>query len=178
VKPLTDLPRERIEGIRLLVLDVDGVLTDGRITYSASGDEIKAFHVRDGTAIKYWGRCGHGTAILSGRDSPVVHRRAEELGIGTVRTGAKQKLPAFREILAETGIDAAETAYIGDDLPDLPPMREAALAITVADGVPEAKDAADAVTTRCGGDAAVREVIEHLLRSQGRWDTILERYLP
>jgi YrbI family 3-deoxy-D-manno-octulosonate 8-phosphate phosphatase len=173
---IAELPRERLAGLRLLVLDVDGVLTDGGIVYSDAGAEIKRFHVRDGSGIKYWCRAGHRCAFLSGRASPVVERRAAELGVGTVRLGAKVKLPVFREILEALQVTAEETIYVGDDLPDLPPMREAGLAVAVAGAVAEVRDAADAATEHSGGDGAVREVVEAVLQAQGRWDGILERY--
>ena len=164
--------------IDLLVLDVDGVLTDGRVTLTASGEEINSFHVRDGSGIKYWMRAGKQAAIISGRSSPAVICRAGELGIEHVRLGAKDKLPVLEALLAELGVDARRTAVVGDDLPDLPMIRCAGWSAAVADAVSEVRDAADYVTTAPGGTGAVREVIELLLRSGGLWETILQRYRP
>src|SRR4051812_13988090 len=121
---MPDLFRERFAAIELLVLDVDGVLTDGRITFTDGGEEIKSFHVRDGTGIKYWRRSGKRVAILTGRTSPVVDRRAAELGIDFVVQGADEKLPAFRRILTDAGVRADQACAVGDDLPDLPMLRE------------------------------------------------------
>ncbi len=162
--------------IDLLVLDVDGVLSDGRIVYDQTGREIKSFSVLDGAGIKYWHRAGKTSAILSGRASGVVDIRAKELGIPIVRQGALDKLPVLREILDQAGVPAERTAYIGDDLPDIPPMRAVGLAITVANGVEEVKAIADHVVDARGGEGAVRLAIEWLLKSGGLWDTILKRY--
>jgi 3-deoxy-D-manno-octulosonate 8-phosphate phosphatase (KDO 8-P phosphatase) len=164
--------------IELLVLDVDGVLTDGRIYLTAEGDELKAFHVRDGSGIKYWLRAGRRAAIITGRSSRVVARRAEELGIEHVRQNAKTKLPVLEELLEELGVDAARTAVMGDDLTDLPMMRRAGLAVTVPEAPDEVRAQADLVTRTPGGQGCVREVIERLLKRQGLWDGIMERYRP
>lgn len=165
-----------LDRIRLLVLDVDGVLTDGRIIYDSTGAETKAFHAADGQGIKYWLRAGHEAAILSGRDSPPVLKRAEELGIRLVRLGAKVKLPAFEEILAEAGVAADETCYVGDDLPDLPPMARAGLAVAVPDAPEEVRRVAHMVTRAAGGAGAVREVVERILKYQDRWAQVTQRY--
>lgn len=162
--------------IDLLVLDVDGVLTDGRITLTAAGEEIKTFHVRDGSGMKYWQRAGKKLAIISGRSSPAIGHRAKELGVEVVRVGAKDKLPLLEEILEETGIPAERTAVIGDDLPDLPLLRRCGFPIATADAVEEVRLAAAYVTRRKGGDACVREVIEMLLKRSGLWEGILARY--
>jgi len=162
--------------IRLLILDVDGVLTDGRIIIDARGVEQKQFDVRDGAGLKYWHRAGNVSAILTGRESPAVSRRAEELGIAVVHQGATDKLAAYEDILAEQGLRDDETAYVGDDVTDLPVLRRVAFPAVVADGAPEARAAALYVTRRPGGQGAVREVIETLLRLQGRWDAIMARY--
>ena len=155
--------------IRLLVLDVDGVLTDGAITYTDAGDELKTFHVRDGSAIKLWHLAGHGSAIISGRSSRAVARRAAELGIRDVLQGQADKATALDEILSRMGVTADETAVIGDDLPDLPLFSRAGFAAAVADAVPELRAAAGLVTMAPGGRGAVREVVEYLLKAQGRW---------
>ncbi len=170
-------PQEKILPVRFLILDIDGVMTDGSIVYSSSGEEWKAFNVKDGAGIKYWHRAGHAAGIISGRESPAVLRRAKELGIMLVEMNAKQKAPALERLLAATGVKPEEAAMIGDDLPDLPVMRRVGLAVAVADAVEEVKEAADFVTTKEGGKGAVREVIEYILKAQGRWEGIMERYL-
>lgn len=167
---------ETLEKIRFLLLDVDGVMTDGSITYSSSGEEIKTFNVKDDSGIKYWIRAGHAAGIVTGRDSVVVARRAEELGIAHLVMGVKKKLPAFEEMLADAGVTPEETAVIGDDLMDLPLIRRAGLGVAVADAVGELREAADMVTKKQGGRGAVREIVELILKNQGRWDTIMQRY--
>ncbi len=168
---------ETLARIRFLILDVDGVMTDGSITYGSSGEEMKSFNVKDGAGLKYWARAGHRAGIITGRSSPVVLRRAQELDIALVTMDAKAKLPAFDAMLAEAGVRPEETAMIGDDLPDLPLIRRVGLGVAVADAVDEVKDAARMITLTRGGRGAVREVIERILKSQGRWDGIMERYL-
>jgi 3-deoxy-D-manno-octulosonate 8-phosphate phosphatase (KDO 8-P phosphatase) len=160
---------KRAAAVRLLVLDVDGVLTDGRITYTADGIEIKSFHVRDGSAVKLWERLGGRVAIISGRTSKAVDVRAAELGIAWVVQGASDKSAAFGRVLDTAGVTAAETCAVGDDLPDLPLLRECGLGVAVADACPEARAAAGYVTHTRGGHGVVREVVELLLRAQGRW---------
>jgi 3-deoxy-D-manno-octulosonate 8-phosphate phosphatase (KDO 8-P phosphatase) len=167
---------QRCQAIELLVMDVDGVLTDGRIVYGDRGEEIKAFHVRDGSGIKLWLKQGKRAAVLTGRKSPIVERRAAELGIGAVIQGADDKLPAFEALLRKEGVTAAQTAYIGDDLPDVPILRRAGLAAAVADACAEARAAAHVVTQACGGQGAVRELVELLLSHQGRWQAIVAEY--
>ena len=165
-----------LDRIRLLVLDVDGVLTDGRIVYDSAGAETKAFSAADGQGLKYWLRAGHQAAILTGRDSATVGRRAEELGISLVRTGAKDKRPAFEEILEEADCTAAEACAVGDDLPDLPVLARAGLAVAVPDAPEEVRRVAHVVTRAAGGAGAVRETIELILRYQDRWDGVTQRY--
>jgi len=160
----------------LLVMDVDGVLSDGRIVYSDQGEEIKAFHVRDGSGIKLWLRQGKRAALLTGRQSEIVKRRGAELGITAVIQGADDKLPAFETLLRDQGVTAAQVAYIGDDLPDVPLLRRCGFAATVADGCAEARAAAHYVTQAAGGRGAVREVIELMLRHQGSWQKIVAEY--
>jgi 3-deoxy-D-manno-octulosonate 8-phosphate phosphatase (KDO 8-P phosphatase) len=167
---------ERCRAIELLVMDVDGVLTDGRIIYSDAGTEIKAFHVRDGSGIKLWLAQGKRAAILSGRKSNVVQRRAAELGVSAVVQGADEKLPALERLLREQGVTPAQTACLGDDLPDVPLLRRCGLALAVADACAEARAAAHYVTQTRGGQGAVREAIEVILRHQGRWLDVVARY--
>ena len=162
--------------IELLVLDVDGVLTDGSIVLDAEGRELKRFCVADGTGIKYWQRLGRRVAFISGRSSPAVVHRAAELGVTMLRLNAKRKLPAYESILASAGVAEARVAVMGDDLPDLPLLARCGLAIAPADAAAEVRAAADLVTTRPGGRGAVREAIEVLLRRAGLWQRVLQRY--
>ena len=168
--------RERLAKIRLLLLDVDGVLTDGRITYDDRGAETKAFDVKDGHGMKMLQRVGFRIGIITGRQSAVVERRAAELGIDLVYQGAKDKLLPFSEILEKTGLTAEEVAYVGDDLPDLPVLMRVGFAVTVADALEELKPHADYVTRRPGGRGAVREVCDLLLKETGRWESVTDRY--
>jgi 3-deoxy-D-manno-octulosonate 8-phosphate phosphatase (KDO 8-P phosphatase) len=156
--------------IRLLLLDVDGVLTDGSVVLTGDGQEIKSFYVRDGTAIVLARREGIEVGLLSGRTSEVTTRRATELGISLVIQGEIDKRAAFGRILAMTGLEAAAVAYMGDDLLDLPVLREAGLSAAPADAAPEVLAAADWTSTRPGGRGAVRELVELLLRARGRWE--------
>ena len=166
-----------LQDIQLLILDVDGVLTDGRIIHSAAGDEVKHFHVRDGSGVKYWQRAGLKMAWITGRESPLVARRAAELGVETLRQGALTKRPVFDEVLASLGVAPEATAVVGDDLPDLPLMRVAGFSACPADAVEEVRAVADYVCRAPGGAGCVREVIEHLLKAAGRWEGILARYV-
>lgn len=170
---MPDVTAEQFARVRLLLLDVDGVLTDGRVVYTAAGDEIKSFHVRDGSGIKYWRQAGGRVAILSGRTSDAVVRRAQELGIAPVVQGADEKLLALRRILSETGLTADQVCAVGDDLPDLPVLTRCGLAVAVADAAPEVKAVAHRVTAAPGGQGAVREAIEWLMRGQGTWDPVV-----
>lgn len=172
------LTPERMARIRFLIFDVDGVLTDGRIIYGNSGEEFKSFDCLDGAGIKYWHRAGHASAIITGRGSLLVERRAKELGIHPVFQHQKDKVVAMRQIMADFGLQPGEAVMIGDDLPDIPAMREAGAGIAVANATAEVREFADAVTTLSGGRGAVREVIESILKAQGRWDGILARYFP
>jgi 3-deoxy-D-manno-octulosonate 8-phosphate phosphatase (KDO 8-P phosphatase) len=167
---------ERCTLIELLLLDVDGVLTDGRIIYDEDGVEIKAFHVRDGSGIKLWQHVGKQVAILSGRGSRVVDLRAAELDVTTVIQGARDKLPAYRDILAQTGARPDQVCFVGDDLPDVPVLRHCGLAVAVADACPEVQQEAHYVTRVAGGRGAVRETIELILRCQGSWQDLVERF--
>jgi len=161
--------------LKLLVLDVDGVLTDGRILSSADGAWEKAFYVQDGCAVKMWARAGGVSAIITGRCDAAIQRRAEELGIGHVRTGAGDKIAALHDILLATEMTVETVAYVGDDLPDLGPMKAAAFPVAVANAHPAVKRAAAYVARRGGGAGAVAEVVEFLLRKQGRWAQSLAR---
>jgi 3-deoxy-D-manno-octulosonate 8-phosphate phosphatase (KDO 8-P phosphatase) len=160
---------DRCAKIELLVVDVDGVLTDGSIIYGDDEVETKAFHVRDGSGLKLWQRACKRAALITGRTSPVVAVRAAEVGIDHVVQGVASKLPAFRNLLDTTGVSPDQVCYVGDDVPDLPVLLQCGLAVAVADACPEVRTAAHYVTRTPGGYGAVREVIELILRSQGRW---------
>jgi len=162
--------------IKLLLLDVDGVMTDGRITYDNNGGELKSFDVKDGHGLKLLQRAGIEVGIITGRQSAVVARRAAELGIELVYQGVKDKLVPFHEILEKLRIAPEEVAYVGDDVVDLPVMRRVGFAVTVADAVEDVKPFADLVTTRDGGRGAVREVCDFLLKKSGRWAVVANRY--
>lgn len=168
--------KARAAAIELLVLDVDGVLTDGAIIYTADRVEIKRFHVRDGSGLKFWHNLGKRSAILSGRASPAVDVRAAELGIAQVHQGRSDKLPVLKEILDQTGLRADQVCAVGDDLPDLPVLRQVGLAIAVADACAEVRAAADYITAVPGGRGAVREAIEWLLKLTDRWGGIVAEF--
>ena len=155
--------------IRLLVLDVDGVLSDGLIHIDGRGVETKTFHTRDGAGIAIWRMLGHEVAIITGRSSMTVQHRADELGIRHVFQGVRDKMKALGTLLGELGLAASEAAAMGDDLPDLPMLRLAGYPIAVADAAREVREMAAFVTLRPGGRGAVREAIEHLLKAQERW---------
>ncbi len=166
----------RAKGIKLLLLDVDGILTDGRLIFDATGEAQMVFHVRDGHGMKLAQRHGIRLAIVTGRESPMVAERARELGIQEVHQKAVDKLPVFEELLQRYGLAPAEAACMGDDLLDLPLMLRAGLAITVPDAAAEVRTAAHYITRSRGGRGAVREAVELLLKSQGHWPAVLERY--
>jgi 3-deoxy-D-manno-octulosonate 8-phosphate phosphatase (KDO 8-P phosphatase) len=161
-----DTLRERARQVRLLVLDVDGVLTDGRIYMSATGEELKVFDVRDGYGLVAAQRAGVAVAIISGRDSPAVACRAAELGIGLIRQGVADKAAVLGEIQRQLGLGASETACVGDDVPDLPMLSMSTLAVAVADAHPSVRTEAHWVTEAAGGRGAVREVCDLLLSSR------------
>jgi 3-deoxy-D-manno-octulosonate 8-phosphate phosphatase (KDO 8-P phosphatase) len=165
------------KAIELLVLDVDGVLTDGGLIIHSDGSESKQFHTLDGHGIRLWQRAGGKVALISGRTSAPVDRRAQELEISYVLQNCHLKLPALEQLLRDTGLKAESVAYVGDDLMDLPPMQRVGFGVAVANAVDEVKGHADYVTTREGGHGAVREVIEYILRNSGRWDSLMSRYL-
>jgi 3-deoxy-D-manno-octulosonate 8-phosphate phosphatase (KDO 8-P phosphatase) len=159
-----------------LVMDVDGVLTDGRLWYGAAAEPSRAFHIQDGLAIKWFIRLGGLPVILTGKRSQAVAARAAELGIEHVMQGSEDKLADVRRFVDPRGIKLGDVAMIGDDLPDLPVMLACGYAIAVANAVAEVRSAAAFVTKRAGGDGAVREAIEHLLGADGRWEQVLAHY--
>ena len=168
--------RDRLARVQLLLLDVDGVLTDGGVTWTNDGVEQKTFSIRDGLGIRLWQQAGGRTGIITGRSSRVVQLRAEELGIGIVRQGIGDKLEAATAVLAEHGLGWEQAAFVGDDLPDLPVVMRCGVGVAVADACPELVAAATLVTRRPGGRGAVREVIERLLEARGQWDAIVHRF--
>ena len=167
---------ERCQPVELILADVDGVLTDGRIVVNNQGIETKHFHIRDGMGIRLWQRAGYRFGVVSLRSSQIVKTRAAELDIGIVRQGADDKLATSLEIVAQLGLSAQQVCYIGDDLPDLPVVRAVGLGVAVADACGELVEAADYVTKAPGGCGAVREVIEMILKAQGRWDDVIQAY--
>ncbi len=162
--------------IKLLLLDVDGVMTDGRIIYDNDGGEAKAFDVKDGHGLKLVQRAGIQVGIITGRQSAVVDRRAAELGIDLVYQGVKDKRLPFKEILEKLTLTPEEIAYVGDDIVDLPVMRQVGFAATVADAVDDVKLFADMVTKCPGGRGAVREICDFILKESGRWSSVTRHY--
>ncbi|HSW62815.1 MAG TPA: 3-deoxy-manno-octulosonate-8-phosphatase KdsC [Dissulfurispiraceae bacterium] len=167
---------ERAKHVRLLILDVDGVMTDGSIILDNNGNELKSFHVRDGHGIKMLQKVGIEIAIITGRTAEVVARRAAELGIQYVYQGALKKAVAYEELRLRTGVPANEIACIGDDIVDIPILRRVALPVAVADATEETKAAAVYVTHAQGGRGAVREVCEIILKANGRWEELFDAY--
>ncbi|MBK8011829.1 MAG: HAD hydrolase family protein [Deltaproteobacteria bacterium] len=155
--------------VRALILDVDGVLTDGRVIYLPGGNEGRTFHVRDGLGIQLLMASGCTVALLSGRESDVVTRRAHELGITALRLGIEDKVDAFESLLDEFQLNDLQVAYVGDDLPDIPVLRRAGLGFAVADAAPEVRSAADLVLRTAGGQGAVREACERILKAKEAW---------
>jgi 3-deoxy-D-manno-octulosonate 8-phosphate phosphatase (KDO 8-P phosphatase) len=175
VKPVSRKQTDR-NAIKMLVLDVDGVLTDGTIVVDAKGGESKFFNAQDGHGLKMWKRTGLKTAFLSGRKSPPTKQHAKEYEIDFCLEGKRDKLAGLKELEKMSGLAPEEMAYVGDDLPDLPPMRCAGFSAAVVNAVDEVKADADYVTKNGGGSGAVREVIEYILKKTGKWDEIMKRY--
>ena len=168
---------DRCQPIELILSDVDGVLTDGRIVLDNQGIETKRFHIRDGMGIRLWQKSGYHFGLITLRSSQVVKTRAAELSIEIIRQGTDDKLVALRQILDELGLAAAQVCYLGDDLPDLSVVRTVGLGVAVADACEELRHAADHVTGAPGGHGAVRETIEMILKAQRRWDDVIQTYL-
>jgi 3-deoxy-D-manno-octulosonate 8-phosphate phosphatase (KDO 8-P phosphatase) len=167
----------RASRIKLLLMDCDGVLTDGRLWLTDEGDEQKSFNTHDGLGLSLLHRAGLKSGIITGRSSRAVARRAQELGVEFVCQGNPDKTAAFEQLLQQAGVNENEVAFVGDDLPDIPIMNRAELAVAVADAVEETRSVAHYVTRAKGGRGAVREVIEIILKSQGRWHDLVEDYL-
>ncbi len=162
--------------IELLVMDVDGVLTDGGIIRDDAGQQIKRFHVRDGTGIVLWRRLGKHAGLITGKESEVVTYRAAELGIEHVFQNVSDKIAAFNELLEDLELTPQQAAYIGDDLPDIPVMRRCGCAIAVQDASEEVRAIARYVTRFPGGYGAVRDAVEWLCKEMGAWQKLVGRY--
>lgn len=163
-------------GIRCLVLDVDGVLTKGEITYTSSGEELKTFHAKDGMGLAIAHAMGLQTAIITGRTSPIVERRAKELKISHVQMGSHNKSAGLQVVLDTLQVAPQEVAYMGDDLNDLGVMSRIGLAMTPQDGVAEIKDIAHYICQANGGEGAVREAVEYILKREGLWEEAVRKY--
>ncbi|SDJ91372.1 KdsC family phosphatase [Billgrantia gudaonensis] len=168
---------DRLRQIRLLGLDVDGVLTDGRLYFQADGIEIKAFHTHDGHGIKLLQQAGIVVALITGRDSPMVSQRAAALGIQHVHQGVDDKLDVLGELCQRLDIGLEQVAYCGDDMPDLAPIQRVGVGISVPGAPSYVRRHADWVTATPGGHGAVREICDTLLQAQGHWNSVLATYL-
>jgi len=169
--------RNPLSNIRLLILDVDGVMTDGIIGVDERGGRIKFFCVADGSAIKYLLRAGLDCAVITAHDFPGIEQILKELGIKTAFKNAKKKLVPYQTILEEKNLKDDQVCYIGDDLVDIPILRRVALPVTVPDAPPEVKEFARYITKNRGGRGAIREVVEMILKAQDKWNSIMKRYL-
>jgi len=167
---------DRWKKIRMLVLDVDGILTDGTILYDGEGRETRTFHVHDGSGIVHLKQGGLIPAVISGRDSAAVRRRLKDMGVEHFSLGRHRKLPEYERIKEEVGLEDGQIAYMGDDLLDLCILTRAGLALTVPGARPEVKEVCHYVTSAPGGRGAVREVVELLLKAQGKWEGIVSGY--
>ncbi len=167
---------KRIQPLKMMIFDVDGVMTDGRVIYHDDGSEIKAFDVQDGHGIKLLQRAGFEVALITGRHCAAVEHRAKGLGIRRVFQGIHVKVEAYEQILSETGLAHEQVGYMGDDLIDIPVMRRVGFAVAVPNSSPHVLPHAHYVTRASGGHGACREVCELLLMVQGLWDTVTQRY--
>lgn len=167
---------QRASRVTVLLLDVDGVLTDGRIVYAEHGDELKCFDVQDGAGLVFWHRVGLKSAIITSRKSRMVKRRATELRVNFLAQGRLLKLPAYEQLLKKLGVSDEQVCAVGDDLMELPMLRRVGFAVAVRNAVDEVKQVSHYVTQRFGGKGAVREVIDLLLKANGLWDQVLQRY--
>ncbi len=167
----------RCQQVELLLSDVDGVLTDGRLVFDNQGIETKAFHVRDGLGVKLWRRAGYRFGVVTSRNSHIVKTRAAELSFDVLRQGVEEKLSAVQQVLADLKLSPEQAAYIGDDLPDLPVMKYVGLAVAVSDAAPEVRAGAELVTKLPGGQGAVREAIEAILKAKRRWEDLIQKYV-
>ncbi len=167
---------DRCRAIRLILSDVDGVLTDGGIVFDNQAIEAKRFHVRDGMGIRLWQKAGYRFGLVTHRSSHIVKTRVAELGIEILRQGIDDKLAAMRGILEELRLSPAQVCYLGDDLPDMPVVRVAGLGVAVADACAELRQEAHYVTAAPGGAGAVRETVELILKAQARWEDLIKTF--
>jgi 3-deoxy-D-manno-octulosonate 8-phosphate phosphatase (KDO 8-P phosphatase) len=168
--------KEKLKKIKMLILDVDGVMTDGRIIMDDEGRQLKNFDVRDGHGLKIIQRYGINIAILTGRKSEVVNHRAHDLEIKDVYQGALNKKEVFKKILLKHNLEASAVAFMGDDIIDIPVLRQVGFSVAVADAVDVVKKSVAYVTKHKGGHGAVRELCEMILQAQGKWPEIAEKY--
>jgi YrbI family 3-deoxy-D-manno-octulosonate 8-phosphate phosphatase len=174
--PASLLPDTEIAApITCILSDVDGVMTDGLIIYDNNGVETKRFHARDGLAIKLWMKSGFQFGILTSRESRIVAQRGAELGIEQIQQGCEQKLPCAESMIAQIGCAASRVCYVGDDVPDIAVMKHVALAVAPADAASDARAAAHWILQSAGGQGAIREVVERLLRAKQRWEEHLRQ---
>jgi 3-deoxy-D-manno-octulosonate 8-phosphate phosphatase (KDO 8-P phosphatase) len=174
---MTAAKKADLTTIKMLVLDVDGVLTEGSLVLHDDGTESKVFNTLDGHGLRMWRQAGLKVAFLSGRPSEPTNRRAEQLGVDYCLTDCYDKLPRLKEIMEKEKLAAENIAYIGDDLPDLPVITFVGFGVAVANAAKEVKENADYITQKPGGSGAVREVIEYILKANNRWQPLLDRYL-
>jgi YrbI family 3-deoxy-D-manno-octulosonate 8-phosphate phosphatase len=167
---------ERCQPIELILSDVDGVLTDGHIVLDSQAVETKSFHIRDGMGIRLWQKAGYQFGLITLRSSHIVKVRAAELGIRIIRQGTDDKLAAVRQILHELRLERRQVCYLGDDLPDLRTVCAVGLGVAVADACAELRQVAHHVTVAGGGEGAVREIVELILKAQRRWDDLIQAY--
>jgi 3-deoxy-D-manno-octulosonate 8-phosphate phosphatase (KDO 8-P phosphatase) len=167
----------RARRISALVLDVDGVLTDGRMVLAAGGDELKSFHSHDGLAIDFARRAGFRVAFVTGEKATIAQQRGSKLGVDEILLGVRRKGEAVDALCARWQLSADAVAYMGDDLIDIPALERVGLAMTVADAAPEVRAVAHVVTRARGGHGAVREAVEMILRAQGRWRALVEEFV-
>jgi len=170
------MEHEKARDIKLLILDVDGVLTDGKIVYADRGEEAKAFDVKDGHGLKLLMRAGIQVALITGRSSPAAEHRARDLGITRVFQKALNKIEAYEELRRLENLRDEQICVVGDDLPDLPILRRCGFSVAVSDSVEEVKREADYVTNKEAGKGAVREVCDIILKARGLWETVTDRY--
>jgi len=168
--------KKKAAAVTMLLLDVDGVLTDGSLYYDKDGEAIKRFDVRDGAALVWWKRAGFDVAVLTGRTSPQTDSRCRELGIDKVIQGAIRKLPVFNDFLVSENIGPDKIAFVGDDVHDLPIIKRAGVSFAPVDAVPEVIEKVDVVLDTKGGYGCVREAIEYLLKANGKWEEITAIY--
>ncbi len=169
--------KTKLSNIKLLLLDVDGVLTDGTITYADSGEQIKSFNSKDGLGLRLLMDAGIKVGIITGRTSKALEHRCNNMGITLLFDGIKDKSKALSTIASQTKIGLENMAYVGDDLIDLPVMKKVGISFCVADASSDVKNHSDITTTKKGGKGAVREICESILKAKGMWDTILNKYL-